>query len=247
MKIVAKKRNLLGKKSKQLAKNSEIASVVYGPKRKSANIKVNSLDFSKVFKDSGYSKIIDFELEGKKKKSRVIIREVQHDPVTDEVIHISFYELDLSKPITTEVPVKTKGKSRAVEESIGFLVTPFEYLEVRCLPEKLPEKLVVDISNLNEIGDNVPISELDLPERVELTSEVDEHATLAYIAPPQKEIVEEEPEEEVEEVEGEEGEEKEGEEEEEKEEKEEKEEGEIEEGKREEGAEKIEEAEERKE
>ncbi|MBN2015439.1 50S ribosomal protein L25 [Candidatus Dojkabacteria bacterium] len=216
MKFAVQKRNVLRKKVKDLLNSGEIPGVIYGPKRKqSLNIQFDAVTFEKIFKDVGYSKLMDLEIEGEKDTKKVIIREVQHDPVKDNVIHVSFYELDLTKPMTTDVPVETTGQSMAVVESVGFLVVPFDTLEVRCLPDKLPEKLVIDISNLNEIGDNVPISDLKLPEGVELTSEVDEHATLAYIAPPQKEIVEEveEVEEEGEEAEeGEEGEVAEGEE-----------------------------------
>ena len=111
------------------------------------------------------------------------------------MIHFSLFELDLEKPITTEVPIITKGRSKAVEEKVGFLVTPIESLEVRCLPSKLPPELVIDISNLNEIGDSISVGNLTLPEDVELGGGVTETTTLAYIAPPQKEIVEEEKEE----------------------------------------------------
>jgi large subunit ribosomal protein L25 len=212
MKLSVKKREELKRKVKGLLKKNEIPGVVYGPKRKSLNIKFDGLNFEKVLKDSGYSKLVDLEVE-EEKPVKVLIREVQYEPATDKVIHVSFYELDMKKTITADVPVETKGTSTAVKDNTGFLVTPFDTLTVRCLPDKLPQKLVVDISLLNEIGDNVSIADLKLPEGVELSSEIDQNATLAYIAPPQKEIVEEEPEEEAEE-EGEEGEVKEGEEEE---------------------------------
>lgn len=244
MKLKVQKREITKKKVRNIIKEGVIPAAVYGPKRKPVNVQVSASEFGKVFEDSGYSKIIDFEVEGEKGESKVLIREVQHDPVTDEVIHVSFYDLDLTKPITTEVPVVAKGISKAVKESVGFLVTPFEYIEVRCLPEKLPDHLEVEISNLDEIGDNVSVSDLKLPDGVTLV-DIDEKATLAYIAPPQKEIVEEEPvvAEGEEEEEGEEGEVAEGEE---GAEGEEKEEGEEAEGE-EKGEEKAEGAEEKKE
>lgn len=207
MKIKAKKRKRVKRKAKGLLGEGFIPAVVYGPKRESLNIKVDVGVFEKVFKDIGYSKVADFEIEGEKKGTKVIVREVQLDPVTSEILHISFYEPDLSKQITTEVPIVTRGTSKIVEEKTGFLVTPLDSLEVRCLPENLPSEIVVDISSLNSIGDSIPLGELVLPQGVELVGEAYLSATIAYIAPPQKEIVEEEePEVEVgeEEVEGEE-------------------------------------------
>jgi large subunit ribosomal protein L25 len=210
MTLVLQARKKVGKKARLLLNEGMIPGVVYGPKRESVNIKVDEEQFRQVFQDAGYGKVIDLEVGGEKKVKKALIREVQYDPVKENILHVSFFELDLTKPITTEVPVVTKGSSRAVEENIGFLVTPFESLEVRCLPDKLPSELTVDISGLNEIGDSISVGDLKLSEGVELASDVSKSATLAYITPPQKEIVEEE-EEKKEEL-AEEGEEKEGEE-----------------------------------
>lgn len=199
MKIKAKKRKELGRKI--IRGIDTIPGVIYGPNRKSQAISLKYKDVNKVFKDAGYSKLVDVEIEGEKKTSKALIREVQFDPITEDMVHISFYELDLKKTITAEVPVLTIGKSKAVEEKTGFLVIPFRTLEVRCLPENLPNTLEVDISALNEIGDSYSVLDLKLPEGVELTRDLSESATLAYIAPPQKEIIEEK-EEEVEAEEG---------------------------------------------
>jgi len=211
MELKVNKRKVKGRKTNNLRRKGIIPGVVYGPKRGSLDIELDVSEMEDVYIEAGYSKMIDLKIDDEKKECKVLIREMQNDPVTDEIIHVSFYEPDLKKQITASVPVKVKGISKAVKEKIGFLVTPFEQLEVRCLPSDLPDKLVVDISYLNEIGDSIPISELELPENVILTAEIDEHATIAYIAPPQKEIVEEVEEVEVTE-EGEEGEDVEGEE-----------------------------------
>ncbi len=207
MKIFVQKRKIVGRRVKDLFEKQEIPGTVYGPDMDSINIKVNLVKFKKVFDKVGYSHMIDIKIEGDKKPGKALIREVQFDPVTDEMRHVSFYKLDLNKPITTSIPIKFTGKSEAVEESTGFLVTPIEFLEIRCLPNKLPDKFEISIEELNDIGDSIAVSELEIPDGVELTAEVTENATLAYIAPPQKEIEEEEKPVEEEELEGEEGEE----------------------------------------
>lgn len=199
MKISVKKRELNGKKAKELLSDGFVPGAIYGPKRKSTNIELNLVEFEKIFDEARYSNLIEVEVEGEKQTGKALIREVQFDPVSDRIIHVSFYELDLEKPITAEIPVVTKGESKAIIEKVGFLVTPVETITVRCLPDKLPSELLVDISSLDAIGDSVPITDLKLPEGVEFATEVAETTTLAYVAPPQKEIVEEAP---VEEGEG---------------------------------------------
>ena len=192
MKIQAAKREKTGHKAKGLLDEKIIPAVIYGPKRKSTNIEVPFKDFHTAFNEVHYSKILDIELPGEKKESKALIREVQTDPLTDEVIHASFLELDLAKPITVEVPIVTKGVSKAVKDNIGFLMTPLNSITLKCLPENLPSEVTIDISALNEIGDSIMLNEIKLPEGVQIAMESIESVTLAFIAPPQKEIVEEE-------------------------------------------------------
>lgn len=187
--IKAKERKELAKQNKELRIGKMIPAVIYGPKRKSTNIQVGYKNFEKLFKEAKYSEMLDLDLEGK--TSKALIREVQYDATGDNIIHVSFYEVDLSKVITAEVPVVSKGESKAVKENIGFLVLPFDTLTIRCLPANLPKEIVVNISNLNEVGDNLLLREYKLPEGVTLDASVDQNSALAYISPPQKEIVEE--------------------------------------------------------
>ena len=214
MKIKAETREEKGGKARTLLRVGTVPAVVYGPATDVKNIKINSKEFVKVYKDAQHSKIIDLELEGDKTLRKVLIREFQFHPVTEDIIHASFYELDLKKQITVDVPVVMNGIARAVKDNIGFLVTPVEEITVRCLPDKLPSQIEIDIDNLNEIGDSITLGNVKLPEGVTLAMEHSDSVALAYIAPPQKEIVEEvvAPAEGEEVAEGEEGEKKEGEE-----------------------------------
>ncbi len=214
MKISLEKRELKKKKINKLFEEGVIPAVVYGPKRESVNVKMDIDEFEKIFEKAEYNKLIDIEIQGEKKKGKALIREVQYDPITDEIIHASFYDLDLKKEIVAEIPVETKGVAKAVDEGIGFLVTPLNTIPVRCLPKDLPEEIVIEVSGLEKIGDSISLGDIELPKGVKLSEALDEKATIAYITPPQKELEVEEEEvavegEEVEgeEVEGEEGEE----------------------------------------
>jgi len=204
MKISLLKRDKKQGRPKQILKTGFIPAVIYGPHREPEKVKIEAREFKKLYAEAGHSTMIDTELEGSTQKAKVLIREVQLHPVKDEPIHVSLYELDLSKPITAEIPVVAQGKAPAVVNNIGFLVTPINELEVRCLPDKLPKEIVIDIGKLEAIGDSIAVEDITLPEGVEFAADVTWGTTLAYIAPPQKEIVEEAPVEEV--VEGAEGE-----------------------------------------
>ncbi len=198
MKIKAKKRKIVGKKTKILRQEGKLPASIYGPKQDPMNIEVDAKEFRRVFLDVGTNKFVDLVID-EKDNVKVLIKEVQMEPLTGKYIHVSFYAIDETKSIIADVPVEIIGESPAVKTNIGFLVIPFDHLTLRCLPKDLPENIPVEISNLKEIGDSVLISDIEFPEGVEIAGNIDETASLAYIAPPQKEIVEEEVKEEEEE------------------------------------------------
>lgn len=206
MKIKAQKREIQGKKVKSLRKQDMLPASVYGPKREPMMLTVDPKEFAVVFDKAGTNQLITLEIGEGDQKSRVLVKEVQEDPVRREFLHVSFYEIDPTAKIVAEVPVVIEGVSPAVKNNIGFLVAPIDEIEVRCFPKDIPANFVIDISNLKLVGDNITLANIEVPADVEFVEEDLESTTLAYIAPPQKEIVEEEVE-----VEGEEGEEEEGE------------------------------------
>lgn len=190
MLIKAEKRELTGKKVRQLRKDKKLPAVIYGPSRESTNISVDPFEFRRLFKDVGYSKLFDMELDGKNVK--VLVKDLQNNVLTDEIVHVDFYQVDMKKPISAEVPIEFVGESYAAKNNIGLLVHSMTSVEVKCLPADLPAKLVVEVSDLREIGDSIAVEDLKLPEGVEFDADVAQDVPVVYIAAPQKTVEEEE-------------------------------------------------------
>lgn len=197
MKLKADSREIVGRKVKTLRAEGKVPANVYGPEHDSDNVILNNKEFRRVFKDSGYSKLIDLELNGDKLKT--LVKEVQIDPVRREVLHVSLYAVDMKKEIEAEVPVEIVGVAPAVKNNIGFLEIPHNSLQVRCLPGDLPQQIEVDVSKLAAVGDAITIGDLDLGKGVELAEDLSDESRIASISAPQKIVIEEE------ETEGEEG------------------------------------------
>ncbi|MBP9758953.1 50S ribosomal protein L25 [Candidatus Dojkabacteria bacterium] len=195
MKIKLIKRVIVGKQAKTLRQQNLVPANIYGPSRESANVALTPKEFRRAFQEAGYNRLIDVEIEGEEKSVKVLFKEVQSDPILETPIHISFYQVDMTKPINTTVPVVIEGVSPAVKNNIGLLVNPFDSLRIMCLPGDIPEQFVVDINKLDNIGDSIHISDIELPENVKWESSVDDRAAVVYIAAPQKTIEEEEAEE----------------------------------------------------
>ena len=186
-----------------LRSQGRIPAVLYGPGREAAKLSVDTTDFEKLLKQGSVGRLLfNLAIEGDK-PCPVMIKELQQKAVSEEFLHIDFYEVDMNRKISATVPVTVSGKSVGVEMG-GILQIIRRELEVTCLPNAIPEVIDIDITELN-VGESVHVQEIPLGEGLEFPADV--NFTVVTIGSPK--AAEEEVEEE--ELEGEEGEAAEGE------------------------------------
>lgn len=185
MKLTIYSRNAIGKQLRSVREDAKIPAVMYGPKYESTSVSLNAREFGKVFAKAGFSTMIDVVSE-EGKAEKVLVKEIQQHPVNDNVLHVSLYVIDAKTPISAEVPVEVIGESPAEKLNLGFVAYGADSITVRCLPKDLPSNLTVDISKLKNPGDTIAVSDIELPEGVELDSKQDPHASVAYVAEAQK-------------------------------------------------------------
>jgi len=196
LKIKAEKRKIQGRKVKKLREQGILPANIYGNKIKSQAIKVKKSDFSDIFKQAGETGLIDLMLEGKKRPA--LIHNVQVDPVSDEVLHADFLQVDLKQKVTAQVPIYIVGESPAEKEG-GTVVQHIDEIEVEALPKDLPEKFEVNAVRLIEINSTFSVSDIKVDKsKIEIKN--DPEQIIVKVEPPreEEEIVEEVKEEEVE-------------------------------------------------
>jgi large subunit ribosomal protein L25 len=192
--LEAKLREEIGSsKSRALRNSGFIPAVVYG-EGKSQAIKVSRSKFLKFLHEhKGENVIIRLKIDNEKKQKAhtVMIKEIQYDPVSEEIIHLDFNKISLTKAITVKVPVEVKGESPGVKMDGGSLEHVLWEIEVECLPKDMPKSIEVDVSNL-KIGDAIHIKDITFPEGVTVKHEPE--AIVLSVVPPAKEevVVEEE-------------------------------------------------------
>jgi large subunit ribosomal protein L25 len=184
-----------GRGANELRRQDIIPAVVYGPGEKNASIEVSAKEFKKVFKTAGESSLIELSVDGEKSKRLVLVHELQKDPVSDEFIHIDFFQPSLTHEVQVPIPLVFEGVSFAVKDLGANLVKNMSEIEVKALPQNLPHEIRVSIESLKNIGDHILIKDLNLPQGVSVLKKPDEIVALA--AAPEK--VEEELEKPVEE------------------------------------------------
>jgi large subunit ribosomal protein L25 len=158
--IKAKKRNDSTKLG-LLRAGGEIPAVFYGAGKDTTPISISTIEFKKIWRDAGESSTVKIGVGTV--NIDALIHEVQVDPVTDEPIHVDFLAIDMKKKIRVDVPLVFEGISNAVKSGIGNLVKVLYEIKIEALPSDLPHNLVVDISKLETLKDQVFVSDIKLP------------------------------------------------------------------------------------
>jgi len=147
-----------------LRKSGEIPAVFYGAGKETTSISVGTVEFKKVWREAGESSAV--KITTPDGVIDALIHEVQVDPITEEPIHVDFLAIDMKKKIRVNVPLEFVGVSNAVKSGIGNLVKVLHEIEIEALPADLPHNLVVDISKLETLDNNVFVSDIKLPSGV---------------------------------------------------------------------------------
>ena len=191
-KLTAVKRSKADK-LKTIREGGMVPAVVYGASVENTSISVPSVDFEKILKVAGESSTITLEISGDKtpKKLEVLIHEVQVDPVKGNPIHIDFLAIDVNKPVEVTIPIEFEGVAPAEKNGLGILVKVMHEVEIEALPKNLPHNVVVDISSLVALNDQIHAKDIKLAKEVTLKTNGDE--VIALIAPIKEEVVEEAP------------------------------------------------------
>lgn len=170
LKLKAELRKILGRKVKKLRKDGIIPAHVFGHNIKTLHIQIDEKEFEKIAKVAGETSVVDLTVNSK--THPVLIRGVQVHPLTDKPLHIDFYQVSLKEKVKVAVPVEIAGVALAVEKKVGVLLTPLTEIEIEALPQNLPEKIEVDVSKLEIVGDVIKVSDLKIDrEKVEVLTD----------------------------------------------------------------------------
>lgn len=186
--LKAERRTVTGKKVKQLRRQGKLPGVVYGKMlEEPIPVMLDYKEADKVLRGATGSEILDLELEGQ--TLPVLVREKQKDFIKGTLLHVDFQAVSMTETIWAEVPIELEGEAPAVKNYGAVLVQSLDVLEVEALPGDLPERIVIDLGRLEEIGDMITVADLVLPPSVKVMADPDE-AIVVATAPRTEEEVE---------------------------------------------------------
>lgn len=181
------RRESLGKGGARKARAAgSIPGVLYGHGEEPVPVTVHAREFDLALRGhKGGNPIVNLAVSGG--EYTALIRAVQYDPLTHDILHLDFQHISLTETIEVKVTVHLKGLPVGVKDGGGILETILREIEVRCLPTAIPSSIEVDVSHLN-IGDSVHVSDVVVPD-VTILNDLGE--TIATVVPPT--VMEEKP------------------------------------------------------
>ncbi|MFD0717127.1 50S ribosomal protein L25/general stress protein Ctc [Paenibacillus sp. GCM10027626] len=164
----------------QLRQKGQIPGVVYGKKiGQPLPVSVSEKELLNIIRTHPNA-VLELQLAGGKQPA--MLAEIQRDPLSGSVLHIDFHQIDMNEEVKAAVRIEWTGEAQGVKEG-GILQAMLHEIEVQCLPDRLPEAIEIDISQL-QVGENLLVSSLELPAGVK--AKMDPDQVVVTILAPQK-------------------------------------------------------------
>ena len=187
--LTGKIREANGKSAARKLRTDEcIPAVVYGL-NDNVSLSINPKELSKLIDDKGRNVLIELKVDGDSAENRnVVLKELQTHPLKPGWVHIDFLEIDISKKIKVKVPIFLVGVSPG-EKQGGIVNHIIRALEIESLPNDIPEKFEVDMSEV-ELNQMIRVSDLNLGESVQIVNDPNDIVLNVHL----EKVKEEEPE-----------------------------------------------------
>ncbi len=175
--LKATKRDVVGKKVGALRRQGKLPAVLYGHRVETTPILLDAYEGSQTLSHLTSSTLLTIDLDGMQYLAQV--REKQRDFLKNRLVHVDFQVVSLTEKMRTKVGIELTGTAPAVKDFNAMIHTGLTALEVECMPQDLPERIVVDISGLAELGDSVRVRNVVLSDKVVILNDPEEIIAIA--------------------------------------------------------------------
>jgi large subunit ribosomal protein L25 len=197
-------RTVLGKKVAALRRGGQTPANVFGRSVESKAVQASTADLTHLLRSMGRNALVSLRVEGEGAPRTVMVRDVMRNPLDGKMLHVDFYQVNLTEKMKAEVPVVLTGTSDAVTTYAGVLMQMVDVIHVEALPADLPSEYTVDVSQITELEQAIHVRDLHIDE-AKVTVLSDPDVVVAKVAAPRLAAEEEEAAEAAVPAEGEEG------------------------------------------
>ncbi len=183
--LKATRRDVVGRQVGALRRQGKIPAVLYGHHIETTPIVLDAYEGTQTLSHLTSSSLLTLDLDGKQYLTQV--REKQRDILKNRLLHVDFQIVSLTEKMRARVDIELSGAAPAVKNFNALIHTGLTALEVECMAQDLPQRIVIDISGLAKIGDGIRVRDVVLSDKVKILAEPDE--VIAIAAAPRKEEV----------------------------------------------------------
>jgi|DewCreStandDraft_2_1066082.scaffolds.fasta_scaffold01610_18 large subunit ribosomal protein L25 len=183
------RRQVLGKKVRQLRRQGITPANVYGRHVESVAVQVPTQEVLHLLRRVGTHEIVYLLLDGEEERP-AFIRHVQRDPITGELLHLDFQQVSLTEQVRLEVPLHLVGTAPVVGDYGATVLQSLDYVMVEGLPTAIPSFIEVDLSALREPGSAIFVRDLAVPPGVTILTDGEMEVVRAVVEAAAEEEVE---------------------------------------------------------
>jgi large subunit ribosomal protein L25 len=184
-------RTVLGKKVAALRRAGTTPANIYGHHIDSTAVQADTVELTHLMRSMGRNALVSLKVEGESAPRTVMVRDVMRNPLNGKMLHIDFYQVNLTEKMKAEVPVVLTGTSEAVVTFGGVLMQMVDVIHVEALPADLPSEYSVDISQITQLEQGIHVRDLRIDE-TKVTVLSDPDVVVARVAAPRLAAEEEE-------------------------------------------------------
>jgi len=171
LEIKTENRDTMGKKTRFLRRQGVTPVHLFGHGLKSRSLQCPTIEAERLAARAGTTRLVKLQIEDVGTPHMVFIREIQRNPVSGQLLHIDFFQVKMTEKMTAEIPIVLVGHAPAIKGKGRIMSHPLSHLSVECLPDKLPPRVEVDVSSLEEMEDAIHVKDISLDPEVTILTD----------------------------------------------------------------------------
>ncbi len=184
--LKATSREVLGKKVRFLRRQGITPLNLFGHGIRSVAMQCDTANLRQVLAEAGRTRLISLKLDNEKTPKNVIVRQIQIEPRTEEILHIDFYQVSMTEQVKVEIPVIFVGEAPALKLKENMLATGLDTLSIECLPAEIPDSISVDLTSLTESEQAIRVKDIKLDKGITILNEPDVVVVRIALRPAEK-------------------------------------------------------------
>ena len=158
--LQATNREVLGKKTRFLRRQGITPTHLFGHNLESLALQCDTTQLQHIIAQAGMSRLVNLMIDKDKQPKSVFIREIQRDVLSNQLLHVDFYQVIKGEKIAVDVPIVLVGEAPAMKEKGRMLAYGITSLSIECLPDSVPPQIEIDLSPLEEVEQAIYVRDI---------------------------------------------------------------------------------------